>query len=211
MPVRRRKRRRLGNSTVPAAPLTAERTDHEWAVDFQFDQAANSRMLEAAARRRRVPARPSSSSVADGIDADRTVAVPARIIATRGRSPEFIRCDNGPELTANALRDWCRFSRGQRAYRARLSVAERLMWSPSLTHPRRAARCRDLLLPRRGTGDGRGLARGLQRAPATLSPRHARTRRVRVGMEARQGPESSFLGVGRERMRGRNCSSCQQQ
>jgi transposase InsO family protein len=22
----------------------------------------------------------------------------------------LIRCDNGPELTANALRDWCRFS-----------------------------------------------------------------------------------------------------
>jgi len=28
----------------------------------------------------------------------------------KGETPEFIRCDNGPELTANALRDWCRFS-----------------------------------------------------------------------------------------------------
>ena len=26
-------------------------------------------------------------------------------------SPEFVRCDNGPEMTSNALRDWCRFSR----------------------------------------------------------------------------------------------------
>jgi putative transposase len=31
-------------------------------------------------------------------------------VAVRGRAPEHIRCDNGPELTANALRDWCRFS-----------------------------------------------------------------------------------------------------
>ncbi len=28
---------------------------------------------------------------------------------TRG-FPQFIRCDNGPELTAKALRDWCRFT-----------------------------------------------------------------------------------------------------
>jgi putative transposase len=33
-----------------------------------------------------------------------------RIVAMKGTTPAFIRCDNGPELTANALRDWCRFS-----------------------------------------------------------------------------------------------------
>jgi Integrase core domain len=27
-----------------------------------------------------------------------------------------VRCDNGPELTANALRDWCRFSKAASAY-----------------------------------------------------------------------------------------------
>ncbi len=30
--------------------------------------------------------------------------------------PAFIRCDNGPELTTNALRDWCRFSLAGSAY-----------------------------------------------------------------------------------------------
>ena len=29
--------------------------------------------------------------------------------ARRG-APAHIRCDNGPELTAHALRDWCRFA-----------------------------------------------------------------------------------------------------
>ena len=27
-----------------------------------------------------------------------------------------MRCDNGPELTAHALRDWCRFSRTETAF-----------------------------------------------------------------------------------------------
>ena len=39
-----------------------------------------------------------------------------RLVAERGTPPEFIRCDNGPELTANALRDWCRFNQAGSAY-----------------------------------------------------------------------------------------------
>jgi hypothetical protein len=30
--------------------------------------------------------------------------------------PRFIRCDNDPELTANALRDWCRFTGASTSY-----------------------------------------------------------------------------------------------
>ena len=37
-------------------------------------------------------------------------------VAARGRAPEHVRCDNGPELTANALRDWCRFSSAAASY-----------------------------------------------------------------------------------------------
>jgi putative transposase len=33
-----------------------------------------------------------------------------RLVAERQTAPRFLRCDNGPELTANALRDWCRFA-----------------------------------------------------------------------------------------------------
>jgi hypothetical protein len=50
------------------------------------------------------------------IDADHTVARLERILAETGRGPELIRCDNRPELTANALRDWCRFSKTGSAY-----------------------------------------------------------------------------------------------
>ena len=47
---------------------------------------------------------------ARSINADATVETLEQIVADRGTTPEYIRCDNGPELTANALRDWCRFS-----------------------------------------------------------------------------------------------------
>ncbi len=40
------------------------------------------------------------------IDADATVTTLEKAVIDRGREPEFIRCDNGPELTA--LVDWCK-------------------------------------------------------------------------------------------------------
>lgn len=37
-------------------------------------------------------------------------------MVARGRAPEAIRCDKGPELTAHVLRDWCRFTGTGTAY-----------------------------------------------------------------------------------------------
>ena len=50
------------------------------------------------------------------IDADQTVEVLDRLVAERRTAPAFLRCDNGPEMTANAIRDWCRFRRAGSAY-----------------------------------------------------------------------------------------------
>ena len=62
--------------------------------------------------------------VATSITADDTVQVLDRLAGERG-APEHVRCDNGPELTAHALRDWCRFSAGRDGvHRARRAVAE---------------------------------------------------------------------------------------
>jgi len=49
------------------------------------------------------------------IDADRTVEVLERLAAERG-APEYLRMDNGPEMTAHALRDWCVLSRTGTAF-----------------------------------------------------------------------------------------------
>ena len=44
------------------------------------------------------------------------MAVLEQIVASTGRSPAFIRMDNGPEMTAHAIRDWCRFSGTDTSY-----------------------------------------------------------------------------------------------
>lgn len=47
---------------------------------------------------------------------DVTVAVLDELVTTLGRRPEHIRMDNGPELTARTLVDWCRYSGVDPAY-----------------------------------------------------------------------------------------------
>jgi putative transposase len=115
VPARRRKRRRLGESTVPAGRLRAERPDQVWAIDFQFDQTADGRMLKLLNVVDEFTREALAMHVARSINADQTVAVLDRLAARRG-VPAHIRCDNGPELTAHALRDWCRFSRTETAF-----------------------------------------------------------------------------------------------
>ena len=39
-----------------------------------------------------------------------------QVVRERGVGPELVRMDNGPEMTANALRDWCRFGGAGRSF-----------------------------------------------------------------------------------------------
>jgi len=116
VPTRRRKRRRLGESTVPADRLRAERPDQVWALDFQFDQTADGRILKLLHVVDEHTREALAIRCERRIDSDATVAVLEGLLASRGGAPQHIRCDNGPELTANALRDWCRFSGAGAAY-----------------------------------------------------------------------------------------------
>ena len=116
VPRKRRKRQRLGDSTVPAERLRAERPDHVWAIDFQFDQTADGHNLKLLHVVDEFTREALAIECHRRIDADKTVSVLDRLVAERGTAPGFLRCDNGPEMTANALRDWCRFSRAGSAY-----------------------------------------------------------------------------------------------
>ena len=110
VPAKRRKRQRLGSSTAPADRLRADRPDHVWALDYQFDVTATGRILKLLHVVDEFTRESLCDLVEHSIDADATVAALDKIVGRRGRYPDFVRCDNGPELTAHALRDWCRFS-----------------------------------------------------------------------------------------------------
>jgi putative transposase len=116
VPQRKRKRKRLGESTVPAERLRAERPNHVWALDFQFDTTTDGRTLKLLHVVDEHTREALAIRVARSIDADHTVRVLDQIVRERGRGPELIRMDNGPEMTANALRDWCHFGGAGRSF-----------------------------------------------------------------------------------------------
>jgi putative transposase len=116
VPQRKRKRLRLGDSTVPAERLRAERPNHVWALDFQFDTTTDGRTLKLLHVVDEHTREALAIRVARSIDADHTVRVLDQIVHERARGPELVRMDNGPEMTANALRDWCRFGGAGRSF-----------------------------------------------------------------------------------------------
>jgi len=116
VPQRKRKRQRLGDSTVPGVWLRAKRPNHVWATDFQFDTTVDVRTLKLLHVVDEHTREALAIRVARSIDADHTVRVLDQIVRERGGGPELIRMDNGPEMTANALRDWCRFGGAGRSF-----------------------------------------------------------------------------------------------
>lgn len=85
----------------------AEHPNHVWAIDFQFDATSDGRMLKLANIVDEFTREALSTRTARSCTAEDLVRVLQRLVAERG-APEHLRCDNGPELIAFTLRDWCR-------------------------------------------------------------------------------------------------------
>jgi putative transposase len=83
VPVRRRKRQRLGTSTTPADRLAAGHPDHVWALDYQFDQTQDGRRLKLLNIVDEHTREALAIQVDRRIDADATVAVLDRLVAER--------------------------------------------------------------------------------------------------------------------------------
>jgi len=116
VPARKRKRRRLGQSTAEGAGrLRATHPGHLWALDFQHDATADGRELKFLNVVDEFTREALAIEVDRTIDADETVAVLERLAAERG-APENLRADNGPELTARVLREWCEAGSTATAY-----------------------------------------------------------------------------------------------
>jgi len=78
-----------------------------WATDFQFDTAADGRTMKMLNVIDEFTREALAIDVARSIDADGVVEVLDRLVLTHG-APHYVRFDNGPELVAHAVHDWCR-------------------------------------------------------------------------------------------------------
>jgi putative transposase len=98
-----------GIGCVPSVSITC-------GLDFQFDVTDDGRAVKLLYVVDEFTREALAMEAERRIDADKVVDVLDRIVRDRGRHPEFVRCDNGPEMTSNAPRDWCRFKRTGAAF-----------------------------------------------------------------------------------------------
>ena len=102
-PRHHKRRRPAGGEQVQRA----ERPNHVWAIDFQFDATSDGRMLKLANVVDEFTREALSTRTARSCTAETLIEVLEHLVVER-EAPAYLRCDNGPELIAWALRDWCR-------------------------------------------------------------------------------------------------------
>jgi transposase InsO family protein len=111
--VHTRKRRRVGPQTTER--LRATHPNDVWALDFQFDETADGRRLKLLNVVDEFTREALAMRVGRTCTADDVVAVIEKLVAEFG-APGHLRMDNGPELVAWALRDWCRLAGTRTTY-----------------------------------------------------------------------------------------------
>lgn len=107
-PPQGRKRRRVRLDTTER--MTALYPNHVWAIDFEFDETSDQRRLKVANIVDEHTREALAMRVGRHCTAEDLISELERLVVIYG-PPASLRCDNGPELIANALREWCRFSR----------------------------------------------------------------------------------------------------
>jgi putative transposase len=108
MPQRRRKERLVCIRRQVEAMSTI-RPKVVWAVDFQFDTTADGRQLKLLNVIDEFTRECLAIEVDGSIAADHVVDVLDPLALQRG-APVFVKFDDGPEIVAHAVDDWCRFN-----------------------------------------------------------------------------------------------------
>ena len=81
-----------------------------WALDFQVEVTIDGRQIRFCNIVDEFTREALATAAARSLTADDTTILLDKVIAATGRRPAHLRMDNGLELTAAAMRDWCRFS-----------------------------------------------------------------------------------------------------
>jgi len=105
VPIRQRKKRRLGHGENGILRRKAERPNHVWSDDFVFDETENGRALKILPVVDEFSRRCLTIEVGRSITAQAVIRVLERLFEEYGE-PENIRSDNGPEFIAKAVQTW---------------------------------------------------------------------------------------------------------
>lgn len=105
VPVKTRKRRRLGTSENGCIRRRAEHKDHVWAWDFIHDRTCDGRALKWFSMIDEYTRECLALEAARSITSEDVMEVLMRLLWSRG-APAHIRSDNGPEFIANEIRRW---------------------------------------------------------------------------------------------------------
>lgn len=105
VPKRTRKKRRLGRSSNGILRQRPEHKDHVWAWDFIHDRDERNRPLKWLSLVDEYTRECLALEVERGMTASEVIDVLAQVLMIRG-VPKFIRCDNGPEFIAAAMRQY---------------------------------------------------------------------------------------------------------
>ncbi len=81
-----------------------------WALDFQVDVTTDGRQIRFLNIIDEFTREALAVKAFRSCTADALTRVLDEVIATTGRRPVYIRMDNGTEMTAHAMTDWCRFT-----------------------------------------------------------------------------------------------------
>ena len=102
----KRRRKRVGSSTVPPVP-SATGPNMVWAIDFQFDSTTDGRPVKILSVVDEHTRECLGGLVERSITGEVLATELNQITATRGGGgPAVLRLDNGPEMIAAALAEW---------------------------------------------------------------------------------------------------------
>ena len=105
VPQKQRKKRRVGNAENGVTRHRSVGKDDVWAIDFVFDHTSSGLSLKWLAVIDEHTRECLALKVGRRCTSGQVLDVLRELMAIRG-VPRHVRCDNGPELVASALRTW---------------------------------------------------------------------------------------------------------
>jgi transposase InsO family protein len=104
VPVKKRKKRRLGDSSNASHRRRAEHPNHVWSWDFVFDRTVHGKLLKWLTIVDEFTRENLCLEVKHHMTSEDVINYLADLFQSRGL-PSHIRSDNGPELIAKSIQD----------------------------------------------------------------------------------------------------------